>query len=82
MRGKKLSAFVAMALIGASTAGAAQSASRPAAPEPAVESLGTADGSAFDEATTIGALFALLAVVILIWAKGNDKAAAPLPTSP
>jgi hypothetical protein len=83
MRGKLFSALVATALIGASTAAAAQSTARPVAPEPSTEALDTSDGSALNSAETIGIVFGLLAIVILIWKLGNnDDLVAPPPTSP
>ena len=85
MPSKKLSALIAMALLGASTAGVAQTASRPiVAPEPATERLSTEDGSALGGAEAVGVAFGLLAIVILIWKLGNkDKLTAnPFPLSP
>jgi hypothetical protein len=85
MRGKLFSALVATALLGASTAAAAQSTARPVAPEPSTERLDTTDGSALDSAETLGVVFGLLVVVILIWKLGDkDDLVAPptTPTSP
>ena len=84
MPGKRLSALVALALMGASTAGAAQSVAAPArAPEPAMETLSSEDGSALSSAETIGALFGLIVLVILIWKLGDkEDLVAPPPTSP
>lgn len=83
MRGKLFSALVATALIGASTAAAAQSTARPVAPEPSTESLDTSDGSALGSEEALGVAFGLLVIVILIWKLGNnDDLVAPAPTSP
>jgi hypothetical protein len=85
MRGKLFSALVATALLGASTAAAAQSMAPPVAPEPSLERLDGDDGSAISSGQTIGALFALLAIVVLIWGRGDDDdrfAPPTVPTSP
>jgi hypothetical protein len=68
--------------MGASTAGAAQSVAAPVrAPEPAVENV--TDGSALNSAETLGTVFGLLVIVILIWKLGDNKGLTPAPpTSP
>ena len=77
MPGKRLSALVALALMGASTAGAAQSVARPAnAPEPAIENV---EGSALNSAQTLGILFGLAVIVILIWKLGDKEDLSPPP---
>jgi hypothetical protein len=82
MRGKLFSALVATALIGASTAAAAQSTARPVAPEPSTEQLSGEDGSALDSAETIGIVFGLLVVVVLIWKLGDKDDLVIPPTTP
>ncbi len=82
MRSKLFSALVATALLGASTAAAAQSTARPVAPEPSTERLDTADGSALDSAETIGIIFGLIAFVILVWKLGDRDDLVIPPTQP
>ena len=77
MPGKRLSALVALALMGASTAGAAQSVAKPAtAPEPAIENV---EGSALNSEQTLGILFGLIVIVILIWKLGDKEDLTPAP---
>jgi hypothetical protein len=76
MPGKKLSALIAVALLSASTAGVAQSSPAPA-PEPTTERLSTEDGSALSQAQTVGGLFALLAIIVLIWKLGDKDPLVP-----
>jgi hypothetical protein len=85
MRGKLFSALIATALLGASTAAAAQSTANPVAPEPSTERLDSTDGSALGNAEVIGTVFGLLVIVVLIWKLGNkDDLVVPptVPTSP
>ena len=75
---KRLSILAAIALLGASTAGAAQSVRPAVAPEPAAERVDTAGVSALDSDETLGVIFGLVTIAILIWLLGaNDDALVP-----
>ena len=78
---RKLSIIVAAALLGASTVGTAQTVRPAVAPEPASETVSMADANALDNAETIGVIFGLLTIAILIWllGSGDDEL---VPTSP
>jgi hypothetical protein len=79
MPGKTLSALVAVALLGASTAAAAQTTPAPA-PQPAMETI--EEGSALNSAETLGIVFGLIVLVILIWQLGDKDEVDPIRTSP
>lgn len=71
---KTLTILAAGALLAASSAATAQSAAAPAAPEPAVETVGTAGENRLmgrDVATTLGVLFGIFVLVIFIWSGGD-----------
>lgn len=73
MRRRILSALAAIALVGGSTAVSAQ-----AAPEPATESVSGAEGSALSSDQTIGAIFGLAVLALLIWLMDDDDDLAPV----
>lgn len=73
MRSKILSAMAAVALISGPTAVLAQTA-----PEPATERLSEADGSALGSDETLGAIFGLVTIALLIWLLGDDEDLTPL----
>jgi hypothetical protein len=62
--------------MGASTAGAAQSVAQPA-PEPAIENV--SEGNALSSEQTLGIVFGLLVIVILIWKLGDKEDLTPAP---
>ena len=72
MRMKLLSALAAVALLGTSTAAAAQAT----APEPATEQV--TDGSALGSDETLGAIFGLVTIALLIWLLGDDEELTPV----
>lgn len=73
---KTLTTLAAGALLAASSVATAQSAAAPAAPEPAVETVGTAGENRLmgqDTATTLGILFGIFVIVLFIWGAGDDN---------
>ena len=75
---KSLSIFAAIALLGASTAGAAQSVRPAVAPEPAAERIDLAGVNALESDETLGVIFGLVTLAILIWLLGaNDEELVP-----
>jgi hypothetical protein len=70
---KGLSILAAIALMGASAAGAAQQPVRPAvAPEPAAETVSMAGTSALGGDEKLGVIFGLVTLAILIWLLGSN----------
>jgi hypothetical protein len=73
---KGLSILAAIALLGASTAAAAQTVRPAVAPEPAAERVD--EGSALDSDEKLGVIFGLVTIAILIWLLGaNDDELVP-----
>ena len=79
---KGLSILAAIALLGASTAAAAQTARPATAPEPAAETISMAGVNALDNEATTGVIFGLLTIVILIWLLGSNNDDELVPASP
>lgn len=69
---KGLTILAAIALLGASAAGAAQTVRPAVAPEPAAERVDTTGVSALDSGETLGVIFGLVTLAILIWLLGSD----------
>ena len=75
---KGFSILAAVALLGASTAVAAQTVRPAVAPEPAAERVEMDGVNALDGGETLGVIFGLVTIAILIWLLGaNDDELVP-----